>query len=141
MRAYYKRLTSQSRKVRLDAARAWSMWEATTSRLIPDEEQIRKAGRARFAEAFARIECHYFVTRGFLKSDDQLLANVDRIRGIPAVIVQGRYDVVCPMRSAWDLHRAWPLAKLVVVPDAGHAVSEPGIRSALIEETTRMARL
>jgi len=141
MKAYYQRLTSRSRKVRLAAARAWSIWEASTSRLIPDEEQIRKAGRARFAEAFARIECHYFVNRGFMKSDRQLLDNVDRIRNIPAVIVQGRYDVVCPMRSAWDLHRAWPEAKLIIVPDAGHAISEPGIRTALIEETGRMARL
>ncbi len=141
MKAYYKRLTSRSRKIRLDAARAWSIWEASTSRLIPDEEQIRKAGRARFAEAFARIECHYFVNRGFMKPDRQLLDNVDRIRHIPAVIVQGRYDVVCPMRSAWDLHRAWPEAKLITVPDAGHAISEPGIRTALIEETGRMARL
>jgi proline iminopeptidase len=141
MRAYYKRLTSRNRKVRLDAARAWSVWEATTSRLIPNEEQIRKAGRARFAEAFARIECHYFINRGFMRSDAQLLENVHRIRNIPAVIVQGRYDVVCPLRSAWDLHRAWPEAKLIVVPDAGHAISERGIRSALIEETGRMARL
>ena len=141
MRAYYKRLTSRNREVRLAAARAWSIWEATTSRLIPDEEQIRKAGHARFAEAFARIECHYFVHRGFMKSDAQLLENVDRIRNIAAVIVQGRYDVVCPMRSAWDLHRAWPEAKLITVPDAGHAISEPGIRSALIAETGRMARL
>src|SRR6266542_2154106 len=138
MKAYYKRLTSRSRRVRLDAARAWSIWEASTSRLIPDEELIRKSGRARFAEAFARIECHHFVSRGFMRSDDQLLDNVDRIRNVPAVIVQGRYDVVCPMRSAWDLHRAWPEAKLIVVPDAGHAISEPGIRTALIEETGRM---
>lgn len=141
MKAYYKRLTSRSREVRLQAARAWSIWEASTSRLIPDEEQIRKSGKARFAEAFARIECHYFVNRGFMKSDNQLLENVDRIRDIPAVIVQGRYDLVCPMRSAWDLHRAWPKAKLIIVPDAGHAMTEPGTRSALIEETGRMARL
>ncbi len=141
IRAYYKRLTSSSRKTRLDAARAWSIWEGSTFRLIPDEDLIRRSGRARFAEAFARIECHYFVNHGFLKPDTQLLDDVDRIRNIPAVIVQGRYDVVCPMRSAWDLHRAWPEAKLVVVPDAGHAMTEPGIRSALIKETDRMARL
>jgi proline iminopeptidase len=141
MKAYYKRLTSRDRKVRLHAARAWSIWEASTSRLVPDDAQIRKSGNARFAEAFARIECHYFVNRAFMKSQDQLLENVDRIRSIPAVIVQGRYDVVCPMRSAWDLHRAWPEAKLIIVPDAGHSMTEPGIRSALIEETGRMARL
>jgi proline iminopeptidase len=141
MQAYYKRLTSPNRKTRLDAARAWSIWEGSTSRLIPDEDLIRRSGRARFAEAFARIECHYFVNHGFLKPDTQLLDDVARIRDIPAVIVQGRYDVVCPMRSAWDLHRAWPEAKLVVVPDAGHAMTERGIRSALIKETDRMARL
>jgi proline iminopeptidase len=141
MAAYYKRLTSRSRNVRLGAARAWSIWEGSTSRLIPDEGLMGTFGKARFAEAFARIECHYFVNGAFLKSDNQLLENVDRIRHIPAVIVQGRYDVVCPMRSAWDLHRAWPEAKLIIVPDAGHAISEPGIRSALIEETARMARL
>jgi len=141
MRAYYKRLTSRSRTTRLEAARAWSIWEGSTSRLLPDEDLIRRSGRARFAEAFARIECHYFVNHGFLKPDTQLLDNVDRIRKIPAVIVQGRYDVVCPMRSAWDLHRAWPEAKLLIVPDAGHALTEPGIRSTLIAETDRMARL
>lgn len=141
MKAYYKRLTSPNRTVRLRAARAWSIWEASTSRLIPDQAQIRKAGKARFAEAFARIECHYFVNGGFMAPETQLLDDVDRIRDIPAVIVQGRYDVVCPMRSAWDLHRAWPEAKLVIVPDAGHAMTEPGIRSALIEETGRMAHL
>jgi proline iminopeptidase len=141
MAAYYRRLTSRSRAVRLRAARAWSIWEATTSRLIPDAEQIGNAGKSRFAEAFARIECHYFVNRGFMKPETQLLDDVGRIRHIPAVIVQGRYDVVCPMRSAWDLHRVWPEAKLIVVPDAGHAATEPGIRGALIEETDRMARL
>ena len=94
-----------------------------------------EVGRGRFADAFARIEAHYFVNRGFMKPDDQLLRDVRKIRRIPGVIVQGRYDVVCPIRSAWDLHRAWPEARLVIVPDAGHSMTEPGIRSALIEET------
>jgi len=92
------------------------------------------------ALAIARIEAHYFVHRAFL-DDDQLLRDVKRIRHIPAVIVQGRYDVVCPMRSAWDLHRAWPEAKLIVVPDSGHSMTEPGIQAALVEETDRMAAL
>jgi len=139
--AYYKRLTSRNRQVRLRAARAWSIWEASTSRLIPNDELIRKSGNARFAEAFARIECHYFVNRAFMKSENQLLENIDRIRDIPAIIVQGRYDVVCPMRSAWDLHSVWPEAKLVIVHDAGHSMMEPGIRSALIEATRPLARL
>ena len=141
MRAYYKRLTSRDRKVRMRAARAWSVWEGTTSKLFTDPALVRKFSGGKFADAFARIEAHYFVNRGFLERDDQLLRGVTRIRHIPAVIVQGRYDVVCPMRSAWDLSRAWPEAKLVVVPDAGHSMSEPGIRSALIAETARFARL
>ncbi len=141
MAAYHKRLTSKNKSVRMAAAKAWSIWEGSTSKLRVDPELLKRFGNAQFADAFARIECHYFVNGGFLKRDDQLLRDVKRIRHIPAVIVQGRYDVVCPMRSAWDLHRAWPQAKLIVVPDAGHSMSEPGIKSALIDETERFARL
>lgn len=141
MKAYYKRLTSPDKKVRKQAAKAWSVWEGSTSKLFTDPELIERFGSGRFADAFARIECHYFTNGGFFDHDDQLLRNVKRIRHIPAVIVQGRYDVVCPSRSAWDLHKAWPESKLVMVPDAGHSMSEPGIRSALIEETDRFAAL
>ena len=141
MKAYYKRLTSPDRRVRLKAARAWSIWEGSTSKLFFDRALVKKFGGGRFADAFARIEAHYFVNRGFMKPDDRLLRNVRTIRRIPGVIVQGRYDVVCPIRSAWDLHRAWPESKLVIVPNAGHSMTEPGIRSALIEETERFARL
>jgi proline iminopeptidase len=141
MGAYYKRLTSRDPKVRRKAARAWSVWEGTTSKLFTDPELVKRFAGGRFADAFARIEAHYFVNKGFLSRDDQLLRDVKRIRHIPGVIVQGRYDVVCPMRSAWDLHRAWPEAKLVVVPDAGHSMSEPGTRSALIAEAERFASL
>ena len=141
LHAYHRRLTSPSRKTRLDAARAWSIWEATTSKLRADPAVIRKFGRGRFAESFARIECHYFVNRGFLKREEQLIEDVGRIRRIPAVIVQGRFDVVCPMVSAWELHRAWPEAKFIVVPDAGHSMTEPGIQAALVAETDRFARL
>ena len=137
--AYYKRLTSRDAQVRHKAARAWSVWEASTSKLLGDPNLIKKFGRGRFAEAFARIEAHYFVNRGFFARDDELLRNVRRIRHIPGVIVQGRYDVVCPMRSAWDLHRAWPEAELIVVPDAGHSMSEVGIRAALIAATDGLA--
>jgi len=140
MRAYYKRLTSSDKAVRRKAARAWSVWEATTSKLHVDPDVVKKFGRGRFADAFARIEAHYFVHGGFLERDDQLLRDAKRLRRIPGVIVQGRYDVVCPARSAFDLHRAWPAAKLIIVPDAGHSITEPGIRSALIEETERFAR-
>jgi proline iminopeptidase len=140
MKAYHRRLTSRDRRVRLRAARAWSVWEGTTSNLLPDAAAKKHMGSSRFAEAFARIESHYFVHGGFFEHDDQLLRGVGRIRRIPAVIVQGRYDMVCPIRSAWDLHRAWPEAKLIVVPDAGHAMGEPGIRRALVRETARFAR-
>lgn len=139
--AYYKRLTSEDMKVRLEAARAWSIWEASTSRLFLDKQLMQLFGETEFAEAFARIECHYFVNKGFLEDDDQLLNNVDKIRHIPGVIVQGRYDVVCPMISAWELHKAWQESKLIIVPDAGHSMSEPGIMSALIDATNRFSEL
>jgi proline iminopeptidase len=137
--AYYKRLTSPDLSIRLEAARAWSIWEASTSKLLQDPNLMATFGADQFADAFARIECHYFINKGFLHSEDQLLRQVDRIRHLPAVIVQGRYDVVCPMVSAWDLHRVWQEAELMVIPDAGHSMTEPGIRSALIEATDRFA--
>lgn len=139
--AYYKRLTSSELQTRLEAARAWSIWEATTSRLFVDPGLKQIFGESQFADAFARIECHYFINKGFLEQEEQLLLNVDRIRHIPTVIVQGRYDVVCPIVSAWELHCAWPEAEFIVVPDAGHSMSEPGIRSALIEATDKFAAL
>lgn len=135
--AYYKRLTSPDATARSQAARAWSIWEASTSKLFPDLGLQQRFGASYFADAFARIECHYFVNRGFFATEDQLLCNCDRIRHLPTVIVQGRYDVVCPMKSAWDLHRVFPEAELIVVPDAGHSMTEPGIRSALIDATDR----
>lgn len=136
--AYYKRLTSPDLAVRLEAARAWSIWEASTSRLLPDPDLMNKFGESEFADAFARIECHYFVNKGFFEPE-QLLLNVSRIRHIPAVIVQGRYDVVCPMISAWELHRAWSEAEFIVIPDAGHSMMEVGIRNALIAATDKFA--
>ena len=137
--AYYKRLTSPDPKIRLEAARAWSIWEGSTSKLIPNADLIAETGEDDFAVAFARIECHYFINGGFFETDDQLLRNVDRIRHIPAVIVQGRYDVVCPTTSAWELHRAWPEAELIIVPDAGHSMTEVSISSALVAATDRFA--
>jgi proline iminopeptidase len=138
--AYYKRLTSSDPDVRRTAARAWSVWEAATSKLLVDPGLMISFAQEQFADAFARIECHYFINKGFFARDDQLLAHVERIRQIPAVIVQGRYDVVCPMRSAWDLHQVWPEAELIVIPDAGHSMSEPGITTALVAATDRFAK-
>ncbi len=139
--AYYKRLTSPDKSVQLEAARAWSIWEASTSKLLPDVGLMQTFGEEEFATAFARIECHYFVNKGFLEPEDQLIRNVGKIRHIPAVIVQGRYDVVCPMVSAWELHQGWQEAELIVVPDAGHSMGEPGILSALVEATDKFADL
>lgn len=135
--AYHRRLTSDDPAVRLAAARAWSVWEAGTSFLLQNADYMQSSGEGEFALAFARIENHYFVNGGFFEHDDQLLRNVERIRNIPAVIVQGRHDVVCPMRSAWDLHRAWPEADLRIVADAGHSAFEPGNVHELVEATDR----
>lgn len=133
--AFHRRLTGDDPVEQLKAARAWSVWEAKTSHLLPEETQITAFGEEAFALAFARIEAHYFVNRGFFATDDALLAGVGRIQHLPCVIVQGRYDVVCPMETAWALHRRWPGSTLVVVPDAGHAAFEPGITAALLEAT------
>jgi proline iminopeptidase len=133
--AYHRRLTSSDEGVLLEAARAWSIWEGSTSKLFFDEDSIEKFADAEFAKAFARIECHYFINNCFFPSDNFLLENVGKIRHIPAVIVHGRYDVVCPIMSAWDLHRAWPEAKLHITPDAGHSMMEPGNVSGLVEAT------
>jgi proline iminopeptidase len=140
MQAYYRRLTSEDAATRASAARAWSTWEAATSFLRANPAYVAKFDNPDYAAAFARIEAHYFVNRGFLDSDDQLLRDVERIRHIPAVIVQGRYDIVCPMRSAWDLHRAWPEAELRIVPDAGHSAFEPAITRELVAATDRLLR-
>jgi proline iminopeptidase len=139
MAAYYKHLTSPDAAVRLRAARAWSVWEGSTSKLRPDPKLIERFSGDTFAEAFARIECHYFVNGAFLRSDGQLLEDASRIARVPAVIVQGRYDVVCPARSAYDLHRRWPKSRLVMVGDAGHSISEPGIVDALVTATDSFA--
>lgn len=138
--AYHKRLTSPDRSVRLEAAKAWSVWEGSTSKLIPEPDVATRFSRDHFAEAFACIECHYFVNGGFFDPEDQLLLNIDRIRHLPGVIVQGRYDVVCPVISAWELYQAWPEAEFIVVPDAGHSVFEPGIVSALVDATDLLVR-
>jgi proline iminopeptidase len=137
--AYYRRLTSADVSVQRAAAKIWSVWEGRTSRLIPDPELIARTGGDEFSYAFARIEAHYFVHDAWLTQGRGLLENVARIRHVPAVIVQGRYDVVCPVKSAWDLHTAWPESQLVIVPDAGHSASEPGIIHELVSATDRFA--
>ncbi|MCA9692229.1 MAG: prolyl aminopeptidase [Myxococcales bacterium] len=140
LRAFYRRLTSDDAELRQRAARAWSVWEGSTSFLYSSPENVERVAEDAFSLAFARIECHYFVNGGFLSHDGQLLDDIAAIRHIPAVIAQGRYDVVCPLESAWDLHRAWPEADLRIVPDAGHSAFEPGIIHELISATDRFAR-
>ncbi len=136
-KAYYSRLTSPDESVRLAAAKAWSKWEGATSYLYVKPAAINEFDDPHKALAFARIECHYFVNNAFFPTENYILENIHKIKTIPAHIVQGRYDVVCPATSAWALHRAWPESTIEIISDAGHAASEPGIRSALITTTDR----
>ena len=135
MGAYYRRLTHEDPAVRLAAARAWSVWEASTSFLLQDPAFIESHRGDEFALAFARIEAHYFVNGGFFEVEDQLLRDAFRIRHIPGTIVHGRYDVVCPLQSAWELHRAWPEARLEITPNSGHSAFEPQNTDALVRAT------
>ena len=136
--AYHKRLTSDDAGVRLEAAKAWSIWEASTSFLVPNEKVTATFGANELALSLARIEAHYFVNGGFMK-ENQLLDNIEKVRNIPAVIVQGRYDVVCPMVSAWELAQVWPEADFRIVPDAGHAAFESGNIHELVMATDAFA--
>ena len=137
--AYHRRLTSDDEATRLDAARAWSVWEGSTSFLRQDPDFIDSHEDARFALAFARIECHYFVNGGFFEVEDQLLRDLHRIKDIPGVIVHGRYDVVCPLASAWELHKAWPKSKLEISPASGHSGFEAENVDALVRATDGFA--
>lgn len=139
MAAYYKRLTSADKAEQMRAAKAWSRWEGGAVSLIPSEERMQSFASDAFALAFARIECHYFVNKGFFDRDDYILDNIETIKHIPAVIVQGRYDIVTPMKTAWELHHRWPGSRLEIVRDAGHAASEPGIIDALVRATNDFA--
>ncbi len=132
--AYYRRLTGADENERRRCAHAWSLWEGRTANLSPKKDVVDFFSRSDTALSLARIECHYFMHDAFLRGN-QILADAHRLKGIPGVIVQGRYDLICPMRSAWDLHRAWPEATLRIVPDAAHSASEPGITSALVQAT------
>lgn len=138
MAAYHRRLTHPDHAVRLPAARAWSLWEGETITLLPDPAYSRQHADDAYALAFARIENHYFVHAGWLE-EGQLIRDAPRLREIPAVIIQGRYDIATPAATAWDLHRAWPEAEFVLVEGAGHAFSEPGIQAALLAATDRFA--
>jgi proline iminopeptidase len=136
LQAYHRRLIDPDPAVHMPAARNWSTYEGACSTLLPSPETVAAFGRDTLALGLARIEAHYFVN-GIFMDEGALLRDVDRIRRIPGVIVQGRYDTVCPIRTADELHRAWPEAEYVIVPDAGHSAMEPGIRRALVAATQR----
>lgn len=138
LNAYHRRLTSDDANEQLRAAQAWSTWEASTVQLLPTADVVASFSAERMARAIARIECHYFVNACFL-SENQLLNDIGRIRGIPAVIVHGRYDVLCPAETAFELSQAWPEARLHIVPDAGHSAFEPGNAHELIVATDTFA--
>ncbi len=135
--AYYKKLMSPKRK---SAAYAWSRWEGMTVRLETDDEFVKYFTEDDHAEAVARIECHYFVNKGFFKTDGWLLENAHVLKNIPTTIIHGRYDVICPVKNAWDLSKAMPHAKLEIIPAAGHSASEPGILDALIRATDEFSK-
>jgi proline iminopeptidase len=141
MAAYHKRLTSPDRRVQAEAAAAWSQWEGDTISIRGPEARPSKFNEIDFAIAFARIECHFFVNGGFFDAPDWLIDNAARLKNIPGWIVQGRFDVVTPMESAWRLKTAWPNARFEVVWDAGHASTEPGIVDALVRATDQALRL
>jgi len=139
--AYYKRLTSDDKSIRLEAARAWSLWEASTSKLLPSNKSLHPFDNSKVAEAFARIECHYFINGGFFESDEWILDNAASVQNIPTVIIQGRYDMVCPTVSAWELHKKLPNADFHIIPNAGHSITEEGILSKLVEYTDKFSDL
>lgn len=136
--AYRKRLTGTDEAVQLEAAKRWSMWEGVTVTLLPDEAMLADFTEDKHAIAIARIENHYMKYKGWL-DEGQLLANADRLKGIPGVIVQGRHDCCTPPAAAWDLKKAWPAVDLQIVPDGGHLYTEPGITDGLVRATDRFA--
>ncbi|WOH14966.1 hypothetical protein DCAR_0934496 [Daucus carota subsp. sativus] len=136
--AYQKRLESDNLETQYAAARTWTTWEMSTAHLVPNEETIKNGEDDVFSLAFARIENHYFVNKGFFPSDSYLLENIEKIRHINAIIVQGRYDCCAPMMSAWDLHKVWPEAELKIVADAGHNCFEPGIAAELVAANEKL---
>ncbi len=139
MKAYQKRLFGNDKEQQIAAARAWSVWEGSTCHMIPDESHIQDSGEDEFALAFARIENHYFMNKGFFEYENWILDNINKIYHIPTIIIQGRYDVVCPMATAFDLHQVFPESELIIVPEAGHSAFEPNIVNELIKATNKFA--
>ena len=141
MQAYYEILTGEDYSKKIEAAKAWSTWEGSTVRLLQDENFISDFSDDKFAEAFAIIECHYFMNNCWFDSDNHLIENMHKIRHIPGVIIHGRYDIICPVIQAWDLYKVWPEADLHIIPDAGHSIFEDGIKNKILEYTDRFSNL
>ena len=137
--AYYRRLTSDDPEVQREAARAWSLWEGSTSNLVPKESVLEHFLQEATALSLARIECHYFMHGSFVR-ENQLLEDAHKLKNIPGVIVHGRYDLVCPMEQAWALHQAWPEAELRVCARSGHSAAEPEIVDALLRAVHKLTR-
>lgn len=131
--SYYKKLTGKDKKLSLEAARAWSIWEGSTSKLVPELKHIHHYGDPHFALAFARIECHYFYHKAFFKTDNYLLEQAKKYQHLPGIIIQGRYDMVCPMKSAWDLHQAWQKAEFIILDRSGHSCTEKDMIKELVK--------
>lgn len=139
MEAYYRRLTSPDENIRLKAAQTWSMWEAATSKLIPSPEFIQHYEDPAKALPFARIESHYFKNKAFLPTDNYILENSEKLNAIPIQIIHGRYDMVCPVKNAWELHQALPHSVLNIIPNAGHSLFEVPILAAVMRACSEMA--
>ena len=140
MQAYYDIFQSDNENLKLKAAIAWSKWEGTTCSLSYDESRVDQFSDPHFALAFALIENHYFINQGFFETEDQLINGISKIRSIPTVIVQGRYDMVCPMETAWEVSRNWPEASLVIAPFSGHTAFEKEITHELIKATNEFGK-
>jgi len=138
--AFYKRLTCGDAETQLEAARAWSIWEGSTSNLIPKNSVLKHFADEHIALSLARIECHYFTNHSFL-DENQILADADKLKDIPGAIVHGRYDVVCPLEQAYLLHKVWPRAELTITPNSGHSATETENVDALIRATQKYSRL
>ncbi|MEM7730600.1 MAG: prolyl aminopeptidase [Pseudomonadota bacterium] len=139
IKAYHERLTGDNAVIRAECARAWGRWESAVSYLHPNPEALTEFDDDAYSDAFARIEAHYFVNRGFFETDRGAFEALPHLQGKAGAIVQGRYDVVTPAAAAWELHKAWPEAQFTIVPDAGHSAKEPGIAKALVAATERLA--
>lgn len=141
VKAYYDIFTKGEEEKQMEAAKAWSAWEGSISKLIPSKDLIESFSDPNNAIAIAKIECHYFVNNMFAKSDNFVIENAHKISHIPTIIVNGRYDLVCPIYTAWELHKALPKSKFIVVDDAGHSATEPGIVSELVKATEEYKEL